>query len=653
MIKELVNFTEQLEEPFKILGYSPKEGLHIVVNKITDNQGYSKIDLQNYTYERYDKKMKAEDESEFLADCKMKQKNSWCVNTNKCFDLPTKAIHSCSPFCVAFKREHLKGGKKYKQYEGNKDQIYDRFNAYFEKAFSLFENETEKEEYKLFKQLFTHNDFTLILNEIDSKNAEQREKVHTEILKIQENIKSTSDKASKEKFKEKIRYLNYEELQFKELADSDYIIFYLNRPLSDYKNVHRNYLSDKLFNTSEYNTSKTNETSTYGTSDFLNGFPDKKPFSLHQTASFDIAGRISSEEAKTLYEFLNILPNRSLPNPLPIFIYEEELQKEAISLYEESGFKASYKEILKNLFRKYSQEEIANYYLLYWLFTKNGVIFKDFDFVSKFEFKLPDYCKIVNLLELKQKGSKQLKSYHLSDIFDFELIVFKPLIQNKYYRLDYFSDLKKDEYTGLDQSFSTFSKYRKAVYDYVYKAQRQAISYYAFREMVFARLKDLLKQDSDYGIKEILNIWFSLAEYFINPQKLKITMPSKLNSYHHFVEHLVTTEEKQTNEAITDEEFAFLSGQIIKYLHTKSKSSQSGFNLLEPYTQQSKCEQFKLRIANDFDRYKHQNFSGRFERAASYVLSYETSANLKDLLPEMLAGFFADNKLFSNSKNND
>ncbi|WP_417884909.1 hypothetical protein [Zunongwangia sp.] len=651
MITELINFTDKLEEPFKILGYSPKEGIHILVDKVTDKEGISKIDLQNYKYEKYNKKMKG-DEGEFVAECKMKQKNSWCVNTNKCFDLPTKAIHSCSPFCVAFKREHLKGGKKYKQYEGKKEQIYDRFDTYFEKAFSLFNKEIKKEKYKVFEHFFTHNEFTLILNEIEAENAEKLEKINSNILDLQEKTKATSDKATKEKLKEKINELNEEQLKFKHLADSDYIIFYLNLPLSDYKEVHSSYLSDKLFNTADYNISKENEVITYGTSDFLNGFPDKKPFSLHKTASFDISGRISSEEAKTLYEFLNILPNRSLPNPLPIFIYEEELQKEAISLFKESGFKASYKEILKDLFTSHNQEEIANYYLLYWLYTKDGVIFKDFDFVSRFEFKLPDHCKIVNLLELKQKDSKQPKSYQLSNIFDFEWVVFKPLIQSKYHRLDYFGDLKKDDYSGLDQSFSTFSKYRKAVYDYVYKAQRQAINYYAFREMVYARLKDLLKQDNDYGIKEILNIWFSLAEYFINPQKPNITMPSKLKSYHDFVERLVTAE-KETDIKMEDEEFAFLSGQVIKYLHTKSKSSQTGFNLLEPYTQQSRCDQFKLRVANDFDRYKHENFSRRFEQAASYILSYETNADLKNLLPEMLAGFFADNKLFSNSKNNE
>ncbi|SEA59908.1 hypothetical protein [Psychroflexus halocasei] len=653
MIKELVNFTDKLEEPFKILGYEPKPGLHILVNK-TQQNGTSKIDLQDFHYEKYDKKMKQDMESDFLEDCKLRQKNSWCVNTNKCFDLPTKAIHSCSPFCVAFKREHLEGGKKYKQYEGNekKPQIYDRFKSYFEKAFSLFNNEEEKEKYIVFERFFSNDDFSEILREIDDNQRAKEEEINSKIKEIQENAKATSDKSTKKKLKEQAKVLKHDALQFKELSDQDYVIFYLDVPLKKYKEVHDNYLSDKLFNTTDYNIEDNQKELTYGTSDFLNGFNSKMPFLMHQTASFDISGRISNKEAKSLYEFLNILPNRSLPSPLPIFIYEEELQSEAISLFKESGFKYSYTEILKELFKNHNDKEIANYYLLYWLYTKNGVVFKDFDFVSKFEFKVDSQkCRILNLFGIKKNDKNQMKTYQLDNIFDFESLIFKQLLQNKYLKLDYFGELKKDDYTGFDLSFSSYSKYRKAVYDYVYKSKRQAISYHTFQEMVFARLKDNLKQDNEYGIKEILNIWFSLAEFFINPKNPKITMPSKLKSYREFVKNLVSDEEAP--EVVSNEEFAFTAGQVIKYIHSKSKSADSGFGLLEPYTQQSKCDQFKLRIANDFERYKHENFSRNFERAASFILSFETEIDLKKLLPEMLAGFFNDNKLFSNSKNED
>lgn len=649
MIKEIVNFTDNLDESFKILGFKPKEGLHILVNKVTEN-GTSKIDLKNFQYEKFDKKMVPEDESEFLKECKMKQKNSWCVNTNKCFDLPTKAIHSCSPFCVAFKREHLKGGKKYKQYEGNKDQIYDRFGSYFEKALSLFENQDEKEKYKVFEQFFNSNAFSILLNRIEKKQAEKREDISLEILQLQEKSKTIQDKVRKEELKNQIKELKHKEIQFKELAEKEYLIFYLNLPLKKYKEVHNNYLSDKLFNTTDYNISNEHNNLTYGTSDFLNGFNSKMPFLMHQTASFDISGRISNKEAKTLYEFLNILPNRSLPNPLPIFIYEEELQSEAISLYKESGFKCSYTKILKRLFENHSKEEIANYYLLYWLYTKDGVVFKDFDFVSKFEFELDKECKVINLFGLKVKDENRLKTYPLHNIFDFESTVFKPLIANDKGFLDYFGELENKHYKSSGLTFTSFSKYRKAVYDYVYKSKRTAITYQAFKEMVFNRLKDYLKQGNGYGIKEVLNLWFSLVVYF-NPSKTQNPMPNNLKNYQKFVAKIISGEE--VNQEATDEEFAFIAGQVIDYILGKSKSSDTSFSLLEPYTQQSKCSQFKLKIANDFDRYKHENFSRKFKRAASFVLSYQTEVNLKQLLPEMLAGVFSDNQLYTNSKNKE
>lgn len=647
MIKEIVNFTNHLDEGFKILGFKPKEGLHILISKIIEN-GISKIDLQNFQYEKFDKKMKAEDESEFLEVCKIKQKNSWCVNTNKCFDLPTKAIHSCSPFCVAFKREHLKGGKKYKQYEGNKPQIYERFSTYFEKAFSLFQSPEEAEKYKLFEQFFSNNDFSLVINEIQKEQAIELEEINSEIFKIQEKAKLTTDKSHKKELKGKIKDLKQKEINYKELSEKDYLIFYLDVPLDKYKTVHNNYLSDKLFNTADYNVPDEENELIFGSSDFLNGFNSKMPFLIHQTASFDITSRISNEEAKTLYEFLNILPNRSLPNPLPIFIYKEELQNEVISLYKESGFRFSYTEILKNLFENHSKEEIGNYYLLYWLYTKDGVVFKDFDFVSKFEFELDSKCKVINLFGLKVKNENRSKTYPLHNIFDFRSTVFKQLLQNKYHKLDYFGDLKRDDYAGLDQSFSSFSKYRKAVYDYVYKSKRQAIGFNAFKEMVFSRINDYIKQGNAYGVKETLNIWFSLANFF-NPLKTQISMPNNLKNYQKFVARIVSEEE--TPEEATDEEFAFLAGQVINYILGKSKSADNSFSLLEPYTQQSKCEQFKMRIASDFDRYKHENFSRNFERATSFVLSHETERNLKQLLPEILAGVFSDNQLYSNFKN--
>lgn len=644
MIKELINFTENLDEEFKNLGSSPKEGLHILMRFHTDESGKVSLNTTDFDYEYFSKKQKNEI-STFLEYCKLLHQNAWCIDTNKCFDLPTKAIHTCSPFALAFKREHLEGGEKFKENQGKKKkQIYERFNDYFAKAFSLFSNEEEQEKYVLFKNFFSENQFSSVLKNIENDRAISFNVLSNTIEDLKQKFRDEKEKTIKDELKAKISEHELALIQTKPIEDSNYIIFYLDLPIEQYKEVHKKYLDDKLFNTDKYNTAPDNEGVIFGTNNFMNGFNGNMPFLMHQTASFDITGRVSNKEAKLLNDLKNMFPNKTLPNPLPIFIYKEELQNKALGIFKENDFKLGYKEILEKLIEN-NQVDLSNYYLLFWQNTVDGIVFKDFDYVSKFEYKIKD-LSIHNLFEIKEKGGKIDKHYPLiKNIFDFEFQVLKPLIQNKYHKVDFFSDLNKDDYSKLDLTFSSFSKYRKAVYDYVYKSQRNSIDGTAFHEMIFNSILDDVKNNNDYGIKEKLNIWYSLFDYF-NPKK-NINMINKLKEYQDFVTAIIEDEELKD---ITDEKFAFAAGQVIEYILSKSKSADNSYNLLEPYLQQSKCAEFKKAIANDFGRYKHENFSKNFEKVAAFVLSYETSANLKHLLPQILSGAFAKNQLFSTNK---
>lgn len=643
MINELINFTANLDEEFKNLGSTPKEGLHIRMKFFVSESGEVKIDTSDFEYEQYSKKQKGEI-SNFLIQCKLLHQNAWCIDTNKCFDLPTKAIHTCSPFALAFKREHLEDGAKFKENIGKKKQIYERFEEYFTKAFDLFENKEDAEKYVIFKHFFTQNIFSFVLQKIEEHYKAKRIQFEEELAQIKEKLKISTDKTEKVELKDQVATIEQELLKVKPLGDSDYILFYLDVPLKLYQLVHKKYLDDKLFNTSLYNTEPNQEGLIFGTSNFMNGFNSNMPFLMHQTATFDISGRISNLDAKLLYELKNIFTNNTLPKPLPVFIYKEEMQQRVIGIFKESGFKFGYKEIIQKLVEDHAGD-ISNYYLLFWQNTKDGIVFKDFDFVSTFEYSVSKEkpLAILNLFDIKEKGGKDNKHYPvIHNIFDFEQQVMKPFIQNKYLRVDYFGDLNKDDYAKLDLTFSSFSKYRKAIYDYVYKSQRNTIDGHIFNEMVFNAITDNIKDNNDYSIREKLNIWYSLYEYF-NP-KNKINMVNKLKDYQDFVAAIIA-DEALTD--ITDEKFAFAAGQVIKYIQSKSKSADNSYNLLEPYLQQSKCTEFKRAIANDFGRYKHDTFSKNFEKVSAFVLSYETSENLKHLLPQILSGVFSKNQLFS------
>src|SRR5699024_9929338 len=212
---------------------------------------------------------------------------------------------------------------------------------------------------------------------------------------------------------------------------------------------------------------------------------------------------------------------------------------------------------------------------------------------------------------------------------------------NKYHRVDYFSDFKKEDYERMDMTFLSFSKYRKGIYDYVYKSNRNTIGGKEFDELVFNSISDDFGKANEYAIKEKLNLWYSLHKYFYKSKNGQ-NMASKLKEYQEFVTALI--EEEAVLETATDEHFAFAAGQVIYYLLRKSKSADTSFRLMEPYLQKTNCKALQENISEDFSRYKHENFSNNFGKVASFVLSYATDQNIKKLQPQLLSGLFAKNQ---------
>lgn len=657
MIKEIAQFMQNLSEDFKNLGVKPKEGIHILLN-IEKINGEWRLNLNDIRYERYSKKM--DKESEFLKKCISFWQNSWMIDTNKCFDTPAKSIHSCSPFCVGFKREHIYDGAKYKINESaNKKQISERFEGYFEKAFALLNEDEEIEKYKYFREFFTLNNssgyYKNTIDKIVNEISEKRQVIENNIKELQLNSKD-ADKSSKTSIKTKIEELKYSLESVKELSDSDYIIFYLNVPLDDYKAANNKYLSESLFNTSKYNTHPDDDGLVYGTSNFFNGFNSSMPFLIHQTATFNITKRISNVDAKLLFDFQKILSRKVLPNPLMLCVFQEELQGRIIGIFQDSGFKFSYKEIIEKLWDRYNYSNIGNYYLLFYQNSPKGIVFKDFDFVSKFKYKLEDEnehpWEILDLFGIEY-------NLKINNIFEFQnllQVIFNNNLvvktKDKKWKYKYFDDID-EMYCKSSRNYLLIMKYRKAFYDFIYKTKRQSIGKTMFDDIMLTSILEDIRLDEIkngnhneyFNIRKKLNIWFSLYEKFITNNLKEPTMASKLKNYQQFIDHLA--KDISIPEEVNDEYFAFAAGQVIDYIRSKSKSADKSYLLLEPYLQQSKCSELKKAISNEFARYKHENYSRRFENAASFVLSYDTKTNMKKLLPELLAGVFSKNQLFS------
>ncbi|MCC5943856.1 MAG: hypothetical protein JJT94_02905 [Bernardetiaceae bacterium] len=658
MIKEIVNFTDSIDTTIKNYNLKLREGLHIKIGfKVEDST--VRPDLESVYYERFTNKL---ERSDFLENCAFLSANSWCIDTNKCFDLPSKGIHSCSPYCVAFKKENLEGGAKYlKNLPKNKPQIYERFSDYFAKALLLVEDNPEEfEKCKIFKSVFTQPDapfyFNHILASIENEMAEKSQELQNEIDTIKNAARDITAKSEKTKLKEQLDQLGKQLEPYKPLSDSDYIIFYLEESIDTYKAAHLQYLSERLFNTGDYTLERASDV--VGTSNFFNGFNSNMPFLLHNTASFDISGRISAKEARTLEEFKNLLPRAILPKPLPIFIYKEELQNRVLDIFKEEGFKAGYKEIIEKIFKEQDSPDFSNYYLMFYQNTKDGLVFNDIDFVPKFEYELKDHSG----KKWEVKGLFYDKyAFEISNIFHFQNEVLRTIFNNQLiskdkngiFKYKYFDEIQA-KYCKSAANHLLIMTYRKAFYDFVYKSRRSAVGSTAFHDIMYNSILEDIRLDEyknnkhkeHFNILKKLNIWFSLYEKFdFNPQTTE-TMASKLKNYQQFMTDLVNDEADLENASVED--FAFATGQVIYYILKKSKSADQSYQRLERYLQQANFEGVKQVITTEFARYKHENFSRRFERAASFVLTYETKESVKKYMPQILGGIFSNNHLYGN-----
>lgn len=601
MIKELTQFVKEIPDTIQERAMEPRPGIHILIR--FDPEGHAAV----VNSERHARKRRGET-SAFLKACAARQEAAWMIDTNKCFDLPAKGIHSASPYCFAFKRESWIGGEKYPK-DTDKEDILGRAGIYFQKCldpkYQL--QETEQQQAIQFKNYLTAH-----------------------LKELLENTESYSD-----------------------LDGGDYIIIYMDVPLEKYLNFNDRYTSEGLFNTANYNVELDGEI--HGTSNFFNGFNSKKPFLTHQTASFDITKRISSGEAKALSVFLDLAGKKQFPNPIPIFIDQPELTGEAMALYHRSeGEKMTHRDIILELWKR--TKDLGNYYLLYF----SGGTIRDFDFVAKFKYHLSTEANLTgvrenwiinNVTEIRDKDRMALPDIEMATVFDFERIVIRELFNNSLVKVDdktgevsmrYFEDLEPKYYRPA--VYTLLLKYRKPIYDFIYKSVRSGIGLQQLEDLCMSGIMDDLKENKEYGIKAKLNIYFSLYQYFDHTKNPEI-MPSKIEDHKAAIVQVVDDASQHFN---SDEAYAFGAGQLIYYLLSQSEAGERTHAVLEPFLQKTNHANFNEAIAGILFKYKHAvrfDFT-RFNRLAAEVLDYTPEKGLLELRPILLAGYFCPNVLY-------
>lgn len=621
MIREIINFTRDLiEDTPDILDRSilPDNGIHFFL-EMDQECNWKNNDINSLNEDLFivtDKNCQ-----QFKKIVRFQQQSQRVGSSmNKAIDGNKKMIFSCNPFIISFRKQCLLTDKEID--DSKKDALLDNIkNVYIDKAINV------------------------CLGKDSPRNEYAKEFAKRCCDAIKQFIVSDL---------------------MKDIKPEYYVYIYLkNIPFEEIKEAHDHYLEKYLFNDEKQNVFVGDKS--YGIPSFVTSYNQKKKFLIHQTASFSLNTRVSDVDSKYLFDFENLLNNRILPNPLPIIIDNSELNKEVVLLFNEEGERLSYKNLLAKLFVKTNIKFLSNYYLINHSKGKK-IIINDVDFVPLFDFYI-NIC-IKNVLGIKQNNvlindQNITTVFDLEDIFNYLMPKYQKDTKNSYGFLtgNYFNeptktkDIKinisgKNTYLVPDNIWIVFLKYRKQIYDYIYKSKKQVLNAFMIDDICYNAIMSDISMDEikdNYhtkknDIKRKLNIWFSLLDYINNNT---ISMSAIIKDLQLKMTQIV--EDENLNLVLeTNEEFAFAAGQIVSYLIDCSAASGKTYSMLEPYLQKGKVSLLQDAIANSIVMYKHEISVSykKVKRLSAQVLTYSNNVDTKPLLKFFLAGCFSESVLY-------
>ena len=190
-----------------------------------------------------------------------------------------------------------------------------------------------------------------------------------------------------------------------------------------------------------------------------------KFFSRHLSHYSKINLKQRFDDILKAIDLLKLAYNDKLPNPLPVFIDNDELNRKVVTLYKQSVVKKSYSQIIKSLFIDHG-EDLQNYYIINYS-KRKSLIINDVDFVPSFTFWMA-----INWNENVFKVF-EIKNYQKIDhIFHLEQIINTKIFNRE---LRYFGDIAFSKKLPLFQKNNIY-KFRKRFYDCFYKSRLDLIS---------------------------------------------------------------------------------------------------------------------------------------------------------------------------------
>jgi CRISPR-associated protein Csh1 len=642
MIKEIIQFVDILPEEAFTRNLTLNEGFYLFLDIQKENDKYQLMNVDENGIIQENNKLVVDKNTDPSSSPLYKEflfrfENSKMINAMKSFNSSAKIFIAIgTPFGLSVKKKVIEESIAEQEKQSRK-KINEALDFYFKRASDYI----DKNDLPQLKWLDNLQHFTF-----------------SEINNIQETFINSEGKLLEPL--NKLLYYVTQQPEYSTIGKNAQITLFLREPsIDEYKSINKKYLSEKVFNKDDYN--KQVENIVYGISDSLSGFNDKKVFLQHKTAPLEYNLRVNGENAIKLYRFFELQKNKGLPNPTPIFVDKEELSlnNTMVTLYNDNK-NLSYSEIIRSLLER-KQTDLQNFYLIFFQGGLKGSRIIDLDFVPVFRYKIDD----IKIREVFKIGG-HLEHVPIENVFDFQSEIVNRIFNDQLMPkngnwLNYFNELEPNpKYHFTDTICNLLYKYRKAFYDYIYKSKREAITTVMFDDMMAQSILDDIRHDNkpeqsrEYIIKEKLNIWFSLYNYFQNNNKTNRN--NMVNKTAELTEKLKEVARNEHLHIGSDDEFAFDAGQLIWKILSQSKSASRSHALLEPFLQKVDPTLFKQAIAKAFDTYKHEfvfySKKYEFDKIMSEVMGFEPNEkNMKNQLPLILAGYFAETIFKADSNN--
>lgn len=449
--------------------------------------------------------------------------------------------------------------------------------------FVKLESFVSKDANKLLKEDAIENHFKAFID--FSKFTKPKEKEI--LLNYQDKFQ---DEDRKKDILEKYEIIQNSIKDFVEIAQennvTNYIKVFFDEDIEKYKEESNIYYSFKIFN--DISHSKTFDSKVYGLSDSNMGLNAKKPFLEHKSRKLISPFMVLDNEALMIKKFFDWLKFQNYQNKNPLgdqfFIERDFKEKDLITEY---------------------------------------------DYLTVHIDKFDD--SIYHKNHLKIMENKRLVG---SDTID-TLKQLEQVVDEVFYNHQLISNYYGEVYKKLDKHFANLIYLtRDAMKNYFKKFDERAF-YTVIDKYATDFILEHLRKNRELSAKKSLNLKLSLQHYkgenIMDIEKMQKEIKVRLDTNNY--------------ENLKEDEFFYLSGQIVKYLLSQSEAHEKKADMLEPFLRANNSQKLKQNIEQTFFKYKHKislNHT-RLNNAMSLIMAFDERIKLSNNMDSFLIGTLSDN----------